>query len=60
MKRGRYNIEINGVIKKFNVYQNDYSVYFIWYKYKYRVIEIKQRYKGGWLWELLEEVGDEK
>ena len=54
MRRGRYNIEIDRTIKKYNVYMNDYCVYFIFYKGKYRAIEIKQRYKRGWLWQLKE------
>lgn len=54
MRRGRYNIEIDGVIKKYNVYMNEYCVYFIFYKRNYVPIERKQRYKGGWLWKLKE------
>lgn len=54
MRKGRYNIEIDDFIKKYNVYMNDYCVYFIFYKGNYVPIESKQRYKGGWLWRLRE------
>lgn len=59
MKRGRYNIQLpNGEIKKYNVYLSDDSHYYqlwIYFKGKYVKIEKKERYRGGWLWQLKEE-----
>lgn len=58
MKRGRYNIQLpNGEIKKFNVYLSDgahsYQLW-IYYEKEYRMIEKKERYRGGWLWKIKE------
>ena len=55
MKKGRYNILINGVIKKYNVYMNDYHNMFIYYEKKYQMIKRLRPYKGGWLWKLRNE-----
>ena len=53
MKRGRYNIVLpNGEIKKFNVYMNYYSTYFIHFEGLYQMIKRASHYRGGWLWEL--------
>jgi len=52
MKKGRYNILIDDVIKKYNVYMNDYGNLFIYFKGYYTMIEKHKRYKGGWLWKL--------
>ena len=56
MKKGRYNILIaEGVIKKFNVYMNDYRNYFIYFEGDYQMVEKYERYRGGWLWKIKEE-----
>jgi len=53
MKKGRYNIVLpSGEIKKFNVYQNDYSNYFIFLNGTYQQVKRREEYKGGWLWGL--------
>jgi len=60
MKIGRYNIQLPqwyaNVIKKFNVYMNDACTKFIYFRGEYVPIVRKERYKGGWLWELMSEV----
>jgi len=54
MKRGRYNIllpEIYGsIIMKFNVYQNDCDVMFIYFEGEYIPVIRYSRYRSGWLW----------
>ena len=52
MRKGRYNILIDGEIKKYNVYMNDYGNLFIYYEKKYQMIERHKEYKSGWLWKL--------
>jgi hypothetical protein len=49
---GRYNVEIMGYISKFNTYINDYGNTFIYFEGDYIQIEKKERYRGGWLWQL--------
>jgi len=60
MKKGRYNIELpkcyESIIRKFNVYMNDYCIYFIFFEGDYIQIIRKERYKGGWLWQFKSEV----
>ena len=51
MRVGRYNVDV-GEIFKFNVYKNDAGTHFIYFEGYYQPIRKKQRYKGGWLWEL--------
>jgi len=51
MRVGRYNVDV-GKIFKFNVYKNDAGTHFIHFEGYYQPIRKKQRYKGGWLWEL--------
>lgn len=51
MRVGRYNVDV-GKIFKFNVYKNDAGTHFIHFEGYLQPIRKKQRYKGGWLWEL--------
>ena len=51
-KIGRYNVEIQGYISKFNTYINDYGNVFIHFEGSYVPIKRKEKYRGGWLWEL--------
>ena len=56
MRKGRYNVLLptaygDNVIRKFNVYQNDYGTCFISFEGEHVPITKKERYKGGWLWQ---------
>ena len=58
MKRGRYNIILpkSDIIKKFNIYQDQnshYGYYFIYFEGDYVRIEKYKKYRGGWLWRLV-------
>lgn len=56
MRKGRYNVELpqcyGNLIKKFNTYINDACTRFIYFEGEYTPIIRKERYKGGWLWQL--------
>lgn len=60
MKRGRYNVQLpkayGSIIKKFNVYMNEYCRYFIYFEGEYINIVRKEHYRGGWLWQFKEEM----